>query len=367
MNQEQNNFNPNNFNVQGNNEISNNQLFQNSQNFNQGMGVNEQTFNMQSQSTYGYQQPIMQDSVQQSMDAIENGNINNQSFQNNQNSQQVNNVYQQSVQSIQPEKPLKPKKNKLTKILAIIGCIVLAFIILFIVIFYVTSLSSKKLICKSDEGKITIMYNDKVITGYTANGISYDLDGQKKYAEQVGINAYIMEFSTWFKNNTSGSCTIDGKEVVDENEVNSNNENTVVGDNNYGYITIPKKWGKFYDVDGTTSLQYSYANVYIVSLDYFEDGEYTAKDYASNYMYNKLNSSDVTGVTGATVNIGKNKEYTAYQVYMYYPSDGTYLVTYWFEAEDGKVHYIALEGPEELSGVKITDYLYIPESFSLNK
>ena len=108
-------------------------------------------------------------------------------------------------------------------------------------------------------------------------------------------------------------------------------------------------------------------NVYIVSLNYFEDSRYTAKEYASNYMYNKKNSSDVTGVTGATVQIGKNKEYTAYQVYMYYPSDGTYLVTYWFEAEDGKVHYIALEGPEELSGVKITDYLYIPESFSLNK
>ena len=50
---------------------------------------------------------------------------------------------------------------------------------------------------------------------------------------------------------------------------------------------------------------------------------------------------------------------------MYYPSLSTYLVTYWFEAEDGKVHYIALEGPEELSSVKITEYLYIPESFRL--
>jgi hypothetical protein len=52
---------------------------------------------------------------------------------------------------------------------------------------------------------------------------------------------------------------------------------------------------------------------------------------------------------------------------MYYPSDATYLVTYWFEAEDGKIHYIALEGPDSVSGESITDYLYIPESFSLNK
>lgn len=53
-------------------------------------------------------------------------------------------------------------------------------------------------------------------------------------------------------------------------------------------------------------------------------------------MYNMQNNSDVTGVTGATVTIGKNKEYTSYQVYMYYPSDSIYLITYWFESEDGK-------------------------------
>ena len=230
--------------------------------------------------------------------------------------------------------------------------------------------SSDKLVCTSNKGNITIMYNEKGITGYTATGMSYDLDAQKEVATEIGMDAYITEFNSWFKSNTSGYCTINGEKVSEENivEEDSNNENTtVVGDNKYGYITIPKNWARFYDVDGNTSLQYSYANVYIVSLNYFEDTQYTAKEYASNYMYNKQNSSDVTGVTGATVQIGKNKEYTAYQVYMYYPSDGTYLVTYWFEAEDGKVHYIALEGPEELSGVSITDYLYIAESFSLNK
>ena len=52
---------------------------------------------------------------------------------------------------------------------------------------------------------------------------------------------------------------------------------------------------------------------------------------------------------------------------MYYPSDGTYLVTYWFKTEDEVIRYLALEGPAELSGTKITDYTYIPESFSLNK
>ena len=300
----------------------------------------------------------------------QNQQVFNQPFVYNQPS--MSNMYQQPVQSTQLEQPVKPKKNKIIKILAIIGGVVVGFIILFIVIFSIISAGSEKLVCKSNEGNITIMYNDETITGYTANGISYDMDSQKEYAEQVGIDLYIKEFNSWFISNTSGSCTIDGKEVsqeeiIEDGENNNNKNTTIVGDDKYGYITIPNNWVKFYDINGNTSLQYSYANIYIISLNYFEDSEYTAKEYASNYMYNKQNSGDVTGVTGATVKIGKNKEYTAYQIYMYYPYDATYLVTYWFEAEDGKVHYIALEGPEELGGVKITDYLYIPESFSLNK
>ncbi len=93
------------------------------------------------------------------------------------------------------------------KILMIIGGIFLFLVVAFIVLYLIISATSKKLVCKSDEGNITIMYNDKTINGYTASGISYDLDGQKKYAEEIGIDAYIDEFSTWFSNNTTGSCS----------------------------------------------------------------------------------------------------------------------------------------------------------------
>lgn len=161
MNQEQNNFNPNSFNTQGNNGVSNNQPL-NNQNFNN-------TFNQGMQQNMNYNQPMYN------------------------------------------QQPIKPKKNKIVKILAIIGGVVVGFIVLFIAIFSIVSASSEKLVCKSDEGNITIMYNDKTITGYTAVGISYDLDGQKKYAEQVGTEAYIQEFSTWFRNNTSGTCTLQNK------------------------------------------------------------------------------------------------------------------------------------------------------------
>ncbi len=269
------------------------------------------------------------------------------------------------------------KKSSAPKVIAIVGGIFGGLLVLGLVIFFFVSANSDKLICKSKEGNITIMYNKDGLTGYTTVGMSYDYDEQKEYAKKIGVDAYTKEFSQWFATHTSGTCTINGKKVEQSSANNKNNDNTnsntttnndtkVVGDDNYGYISIPSNWNKFYDVDGNNSLQYSYANVYIVSLNVLE-GTSSAKDYASNYMYNKQNSSDVTGVTGATVTIGKNKEYTAYQVYMYYPSDSTYLVTYWFETGDGKVHYIALEGPQELNGVKITDYLYIPESFSLKK
>lgn len=358
MNQEQNNFN-----MQGNNGIPNNQPLNNinqnsSDTFNQ---------NVQTPINNNLQQPILQQTNQINFDPNTGQPINQMNPQQTTLNPQINTFENTSNK--------KPKKNKLLIILAIIGGIVVGFIALFLIIFLTTSANSDKLVCKSNEGNITIMYNDKGITGYTATGMNYDLDKQKEVAKEIGIDAYLTEFNNWFKTNTTGVCTIDGKEVSNSNnnedteeENNTINEETqVVGDTTYGYLTIPKDWIKFYDVDGNTSIQYSYAGVYIVSLNYLEDTTYSAKEYASNFMYNKQNDSSVDGVTGATVQIGKNKEYTAYQVYMYYPSDATYLITYWFEAEDGKTHYIALEGPGELNGKTMTDYLYIAESFSLNK
>ena len=93
------------------------------------------------------------------------------------------------------------------KTLMVIGGIVVGIIVLGVVIFAIVSATSKKMVCKSSEGNITIMYNDKTITGYTASGMSYDLDQQKEYAEQVGVDAYLNEFATWFSNNTTGTCS----------------------------------------------------------------------------------------------------------------------------------------------------------------
>lgn len=100
------------------------------------------------------------------------------------------------------------QQNKLGKIIKIIIFIILGIVVLFIGIFALTSATSDKLVCKAPEGEITIMYNNKTINGYVAKNMKYDLDEQKKYAEQIGTDAYIKEFTTWFENNTSGTCEV---------------------------------------------------------------------------------------------------------------------------------------------------------------
>lgn len=150
----------------------------------------------------------------------------------------------------------------------------------------------------------------------------------------------------------------------------TNADTKVVGQDGYGYVTVPSNWYTFQDASGSSAIQYTYATVFTLSLDIVPDttNKLTAKDAASNYMSRELQNTSATNVQGATVKVGKNSEYTAYQVYSYYPADNTYLVTYWFEAEDGKIHYMALEGPSSSSGVSITDFTdTIPLTFSLKK
>lgn len=125
----------------------------------------------------------------------------------NQNSMQTGINYEQQEQP-------KQKKNIIIIIVIVIACVLVGIVALFVGIFAIATSGSEKLVCDSKEGKITIMYNDKTITGYTANGITYDLDVQKRTAELIGTDTYVKEFAVWFENNTSGSCTVDGKEVL---------------------------------------------------------------------------------------------------------------------------------------------------------
>ena len=116
--------------------------------------------------------------------------------------QSIKNNYNQTV---------KKSRNPIVKILAIIGGIVVGFILLVVVMFLWVSSDSNKLVCKSSEGNITILYDDTTISGYTALGVSYDMNQQRAIANQIGIEKYISEFITWFETNTTGSCSIEEK------------------------------------------------------------------------------------------------------------------------------------------------------------
>lgn len=97
------------------------------------------------------------------------------------------------------------KKSSFKGILIVFGVIFIG-IILAVFIIYKISVNSNKMTCKSSIGNITIMFNDKTLTGYYAKGLEYDLDGQKNIANRIGVGEYLNQFEEWFKSNTGGSC-----------------------------------------------------------------------------------------------------------------------------------------------------------------
>ena len=148
------------------------------------------------------------------------------------------------------------------------------------------------------------------------------------------------------------------KGYVSNNNNNNNTDGKYVGTDEYGYVKVPNNWVKFNDIDGNSSFQYSDPSTkYIVSLYSYPTSQVSAYDFA-NSVYNKeLTNKEMEGITSAKVTVNK---YEAYQVYGYYPDSKTYLVMWFFEDGEGKTHYIALEGGEDLP-----DYLYIVDSFKL--
>ena len=183
-------------------------------------------------------------------------------------------------------------------------------------------------------------------------------------------NDYKYASSYYDSNNTKNNVISTNTTSTNTTKTNTSNTNTTttntntssntkrVGDDKFGYVTVPSNWYRFVDPNATSTLQYSYANVYIVTLYARDKSEISARDYATNTMY-KMKQEGAENVTGATVSLGK---YTAYQVYGYYKNENLWLVCWHFETEDNKTHYISMEGPDASS-----EHFKIPETFSLKK
>ena len=97
------------------------------------------------------------------------------------------------------------------KILMIIGGIVVGAALLFVVLFFIVSATSDKIVCKGDKSKLTIMYKDNKIKGYTAKNIDFDQDTAQAFVDIYGIESYYQTLDTWFEDNVNGSCTMKNK------------------------------------------------------------------------------------------------------------------------------------------------------------
>lgn len=124
-----------------------------------------------------------------------------------------------------------------------------------------------------------------------------------------------------------------------------------VGSKQMGYVSVPPEWSKFKDLDeSVTDLQYSDPlGTTILTMNIFDTSglskeqlrSFNAEEAAKNVWKNlESGASDVQG------NTVKFKEYDAFQLYATY-SDGSQLVAWIFEAEDNKIHYIAVESPTD--------------------
>lgn len=144
---------------------------------------------------------------------------------------------------------------------------------------------------------------------------------------------------------------------VDTDEDEEEENTMAVGDSHYGYVKVPTNWHKFIDVDGNTTFQYSDVGDlgYIVTLQTYEENiaPYTAANNVKNSIVSEGNEAEVKYT--------KIAKYYGYVVNAKY-TDGTYLDAYLFKADDGKLHYVAIEGPD-----KYNDNFKIPNTFSLTK
>jgi len=94
----------------------------------------------------------------------------------------------------------------------LIGCgIVMLSVVVMIVLIAVNGIgnNTKQLVCKSNNGNITLTYDENSIIGYTSSGYSFDLLLEQGRFSQLGMDRYIEEYSNTFNTNTFGTCTIE--------------------------------------------------------------------------------------------------------------------------------------------------------------
>ncbi len=135
-----------------------------------------------------------------------------------------------------------------------------------------------------------------------------------------------------------------------------------VGQELYGYACVPSDWVNFVDETkskDSTLIQYSAANpVYVLAMDYFDKNpSISLKSYANAY------EEEIKGKGFSTQNIEEKLDgRKAYQILAHNSETNVWIISYFLESDDGRIHYIGVEGPSNL-----TDEFEIPKSYKLKK
>lgn len=233
MNNDSNNFNQDNYNAQGNNGMSNNQPL-NNQSINQGAGINFQSTDLNKQSISIIQQPVMQESNNQTINSLDSGNTYNQ----NTNSE-------------------PPKKFNLGLVVGIV-IVLLAVVVVFIIMFGKNS-NSKKSDDKSEDVVTTEQYLDtsrNLKSEYEYKEIfdsfAVKLNDKKTYIIKPNKNYLVnlLQFSQGFVSRISGF-----------------------------YKTDNGTWGAYFNIITTNE-----STLAEVKKDIISSGYYSIVDESSNYV-----------------------------------------------------------------------------------
>lgn len=145
---------------------------------------------------------------------------------------------------------------------------------------------------------------------------------------------------------------------VDDNPPEVVSDTRVIGNDTYGYLTIPSEWIRFQDKSSSKTMQYSDKDTtYIVVLYAVPTNQTSALQY-KDAAYDNLVSS------GTTIEVQEVQfaNYYAYQIYGFNSTKNSWVSAWFFEAEDGYTHYVGIEGPD-----KDNEYFQIPFTFKLKK
>lgn len=151
---------------------------------------------------------------------------------------------------------------------------------------------------------------------------------------------------------TLSNIEIEERDYNDEDNI----ETRRIGSDKMGYVSVTNDWNEFLADSTDTSLQYKSSDSYVLTMGVYDDNN--AKEYSADYAKNMQDD----GANDVTATLTKVANYVAYRVYGYYESENKWRVSWFFDADDKKLHYISIEGPD-----KTSSNFNIPNTFKLTE